>query len=83
MQTNPELRAFSQSVAAAVFTRLEQRLDRRDFGEPQTDAAMLMALLERAPYSVFALGLGSRDEGIDATVTVLRRGFLGITDPPS
>ena len=83
MQTNPELRAFSQSVAAAVFTRLEQRLDRRDFGEAQTDAAMLMALLERAPYSVFALGLGSRDEGIDATVTVLRRGFLGITDPPA
>ena len=77
MRTSPELRAFSQQVGASVFTRLEKLLDRRDLGEPQVDAAMLMALLERAPYSVFALGFSSKDDAIAATVTVLRRGFLG------
>ena len=77
MRTSPELKAFSQQVGASVFTRLEKLLDQRDFGEPQVDAAMLMALLERAPYSVFALGFSTRDEAIGATVTVLRRGFLG------
>jgi len=81
MRTSPELRTFSQQVGASVFTRLEKLLDRRDFGEPQVDAAMLMALLERAPYNVFALGFSTRDDAIAATATVLRRGFLGLVEP--
>ncbi|WP_426574707.1 TetR/AcrR family transcriptional regulator [Aquihabitans sp. McL0605] len=80
MRTSPELREFSQQVGAWVFTRLEKLLDRRDFGEPQIDATILLALLERAPYSVFALGFSSRDEAIDATLAVIRRGFLGTAD---
>lgn len=80
MRTSPELRAFSQQVGASVFTRLEKLLDRRDFGEPQTDAAMLLALLERAPYSVFALGFATRPQAIESTVTIVRRGFLGLDE---
>lgn len=81
MRTSPELRAFSQQVAASVFTRLEKLLDRRDFGQAQVSAAMLLALLERAPYSVFTLGFSTRPEAIEATVTVIRRGFLGLDEP--
>lgn len=80
MRTSPELKAFSQQVGASVFTRLEKLLDQRDLGEPQVAAAMLMALLERAPYSVFALGFSTRPEAIEATVTVVRRGFLGLDE---
>lgn len=78
MQTSPELRAFSQQVAASVFTRLEKLLDQRDFGHPQVAASMLLALLERAPYRVHTLGFASRGAEIDATATIMRRGFLGL-----
>lgn len=81
MRTSPELRAFSQHVAASVFTRLEALLDRRDFGHPQVDAAILLALLERAPYSVYALGFTTRAEAIDAAVLLVRQGFLGQAAP--
>ena len=80
MQTSPELRAFSQQVAASVFTRLEKLLDQRDFGHPQVAASMLLALLERAPYRVHTLGFSTRAGEIDATATIIRRGFLGIDE---
>jgi AcrR family transcriptional regulator len=81
MRASPELRAFSQQIAASVFTRLEKLLDRRDFGQPQVDAAMLLALLERAPYSVRTLGFASRPEAIQASRTLIRQGFLGLVEP--
>lgn len=80
MQSSPELIAFSQQVAASVFTRLEKLLDQRDFGHPQVASAMLLALLERAPYRVFVLGFSTRAGEIDATLTIIRRGFLGLDD---
>jgi AcrR family transcriptional regulator len=80
MQTSPELRAFSEQVAASVFTRLEKLLDQRDFGHPQVAASMLLALLERAPYRVHTLGFSTRADEIDATATIVRRGFLGLDD---
>lgn len=78
MRTSPELRDFSQQVAAAVFHRLERQLERRDFGNPQVDAAILLALIERAPYNVHKLGFASRPDAIETVVTVIRRGFLGL-----
>ncbi len=80
MQTSPELRAFSEQVAASVFTRLEKLLDQRDFGHPQVAASMLLALLERGPYRVHTLGFSTRAGEIDATATIIRRGFLGIDE---
>ncbi len=80
MRTSPELVAFSEQVAASVFTRLEQLLDQRDFGHPQVAAAMLLALLERAPYRVFVLGYSTAAGEIEATLTIIRRGFLGRDD---
>ena len=80
MRTSPELAAFSMQVAAAVFTRLERLLDRRDFGQPQVSATLLLALIERAPYHVSTLGFGTRDEVIESTVTIIRRGFLGLEE---
>ena len=77
MQTSPELVAFSQEIAAAVFGRLEKLLDQRDFGHPQIASSILLALLERAPYRVFVLGFSTTSGEIDAAVTIIRRGLLG------
>jgi AcrR family transcriptional regulator len=81
MRTSPELTSFSQQVAASAFTRLERLLARRDFGDVQVDAAMLLALIERVPYSVATLGFVTRPQAIDAAVTLIRRGFLGLDAP--
>ena len=77
MRTSAELAAFSQQVAASVFTRLEQLLDQRDFGHPQVAAVVLLALLERAPYRVHVLGFSTTEEEIASTMTIMRRGLLG------
>ncbi len=78
MRSSPELLAFSEQVAASVFTRLEKLLDQRDFGHPQVASAMFLALLERAPYRVHVLGFSTRQGEIEATLTIIRRGFLGL-----
>lgn len=80
MQRSPDLETFSGQIAASAFTRLEKLLDQRDFGHPQVAAAMLLALLERAPYRVHTLGFSSRSGEIAATETIIRRGFLGLDD---
>lgn len=80
MRSSPELVAFSQQIAASVFSRLEKLLDQRDFGHPQVASAMLLALLERAPYRVFVLGFSTTAGEIEATLTIIRRGFLGLDD---
>ena len=77
MRSNDELAEFSQSVAASVHARLARVLADRDFGDPATDAVVLLALIERVPYSVYTLRFSSADEAIESMVTILRRGFLG------
>ncbi len=52
-------------------------LEERDFGDPATDALVLLALIERVPYSVYTLRFSTADEAIESMVTILRRGFLG------
>lgn len=80
MRVTPDLARFSQEVGAAVFTRLERLLAKRDFGHPQLDAATFLALIERGPYNVLTLDFTGREETIDAMVTVMRRGYLAIED---
>lgn len=80
MRSSPELVAFSQQIAASVFSRLEKLLDQRDFGHPQIASSMLLALLERAPYRVVVLGFSTTAGEIEATLTIIRRGFLGLDD---
>jgi AcrR family transcriptional regulator len=79
MRSNDELAEFSRLVGASVHARLARVLDRRDFGDPATDAVVLLALLERVPYSVYTLRFSSADEAIGSMVTILRKGFLGRT----
>lgn len=78
MQTNEQLAEFSQQVAASVFTRLVRRLDRRDFGDPVVDAVVLLALIERGPYSVYTLRFTTEADAIEAMITVIRRGLLAL-----
>jgi AcrR family transcriptional regulator len=80
MQTNEDLAAFSQQVAASVFTRLVRMLDRRDFGEPVVDAVTLLAVLERVPYSVYTLQFTTEADAIESMITVIRRGLLALPD---
>jgi AcrR family transcriptional regulator len=78
MQTNEELAAFSQQVAASVFTLLVRLLEGRDFGNPEVDATTLLALIERVPYSVYTLKFTSEADAIESMVTTIRRGFLAL-----
>jgi AcrR family transcriptional regulator len=78
MRSSDELAEFSRLVAGSVHRRLARVLERRDFGHPATDAVVLLALIERVPYSVYTLRFSSADEAIDSMVTILRRGFLGV-----
>ena len=75
MQASTELRAFSQGVAASVLARLVGMLEARDFGDPVVDATILMALVERVPYSVYTLGFTSEDDAVENMATVIRRGM--------
>src|SRR5215212_6761278 len=79
MRSNAELAEFSTRVAASVHARLARVLEQRDFGDPATDAVVLLALVERVPYSVYTLRFRSADEAIQSMVTILRKGFLGST----
>lgn len=80
MQVSPELSAFSQNIAASVFSRMERMLRERDFGNPVIDATTLLALFERVPYSVFTLRFTTVDDAVENMVTIIRRGFLAIAD---
>ena len=80
MQTNEELAAFSQQVAASVITRLVRLLERRDFGDPTVDAMTFLALIERLPYSVYTLGFTDEADAIEAMITIIRRGFLALPE---
>lgn len=75
-----ELVSFGQQVAASVVARLMAMLDERGFGDPLVDALALLALVERLPYSVFTLRFTKQADAIDAMVTIVRRGFMGLTD---
>ena len=76
--SDPELVSFGQQVAASVVARLMEILEERGFGDPLVDALALLALIERTPYSVFTLRFTKRADAIDAMVTIVRRGFLGL-----
>jgi AcrR family transcriptional regulator len=71
---------FGQQVAAAVLARLMEVLEPRGFGDPVVDALALLALIERLPYSVFTLGFTTKADAIDAMITIIRRGFMGLPD---
>jgi AcrR family transcriptional regulator len=76
MRTSDELRPFARRMAGAVFTRLAGLLEQRDFGNPVVDATALLALVERVPYSVYALGFTSERDAVENMVLAIRRGFM-------
>lgn len=78
MQTSEELAAFSRQVAASVFSRLVRMLEARDFGDALVDAVILLALIERVPYSVYTLGFAEEPDAIESMVRVIRRGILAV-----
>jgi AcrR family transcriptional regulator len=80
MRANDQLSAFSQQVAASVFSRLVRMLQRRDFGNPWVDATTLLALIERVPYSVYTLGFTSEDRAVENMLVTIRRGFLALPE---
>ncbi|MSO87392.1 MAG: TetR/AcrR family transcriptional regulator [Acidimicrobiia bacterium] len=76
MQTNERLAVFSREVATSVYTRLVRLLSQRPFGDPAVDAVMLLALIERVPYSVYTLHFTTPAPAIEAMITAIRRGLL-------
>jgi AcrR family transcriptional regulator len=81
MRADDELASFSRQVASSVLSRLVRVLDARDFGDPAVDAVALLALIERLPYSVYTLQFTAQADAIEAMITILRRGFLGLSTP--
>lgn len=73
-----ELGRFSIDVAIAVFDRMCRVVHRRGFGDSIVDGLVLLAVLERVPYSVRMFGRIGRDEAIATTATVIRQGILGV-----
>jgi hypothetical protein len=80
MEANQDLSAFSQGVAASVFTRLARMLQKRDFGNPEVDATTLLALIERVPYSVYTLRFTTEHDAVENMLRAIRRGFLALPD---
>jgi AcrR family transcriptional regulator len=78
--SDPELVAFSQGVATSVLLRLMEVLEQRGFGDPVVEGLALLALIERIPYSVYTLRFAEQPDAIDAMVTIIRRGFMGIAE---
>jgi AcrR family transcriptional regulator len=78
--SDADLLSFGQQVAATIMGRLMALLDGRGFGDALVDAVALLAVVERLPYGVYTLRFTKRDDAIDATVTIIRRGFLGLDD---
>lgn len=76
MRASDELGTFARRMAGAVFTRLVGLLEPRDFGNPVVDATALLSLVERVPYSVYALGFTTEDDAVENMVLTVRRGFL-------
>ena len=81
--SNAALTAYSTWVAAAISARLAALLQQGDSADPAADAIVLLAVLERLPYTVFTLEFLSRQEGIDTAVLALRRGFLAAREEAS
>ncbi|MDP1793967.1 MAG: TetR/AcrR family transcriptional regulator [Acidimicrobiales bacterium] len=79
-ESDPALATFSREVAAAVIARLGRVLDGRGFGSIGVDSLAFLAITERLPYSVFTLRFSDRDEAIEAMVTLIRGGLLGLVD---
>lgn len=77
-ESDPALARFSRDVAAAVLARLGRVLDGRGFGSTGVDSLAFLAVTERLPYSVFTLRFADRSAAIDAMVTIIRRGLLGL-----
>jgi AcrR family transcriptional regulator len=80
IRTNAELANLSRQVAASVFTRLACALATRDFGDPDVDAVIFLAVVERLPYSAYTLGFTTEAGAIEAMVTIVRRGLFGLPD---
>ncbi len=74
---DPELAKFSTDFALAVFDQLCRIVQRRGFGDQITDGLMLLALIERVPYSAKSFGRISRDSTVKAMTIFVRRGLLG------
>jgi AcrR family transcriptional regulator len=79
MRTDDDLAMFSEQVAVSVLARLVKVLEGRDFGDPTIDAVALLALIERLPYSVYTLQFADQADAIEAMITIIRRGFLGLS----
>jgi AcrR family transcriptional regulator len=79
--SDPDLAAFSVDVALVAFDRLQRIVNRRGFGDSAVDAVILLALVERVPYSALVLGTIDERAAVDASVVLIRRALFGCDEP--
>jgi AcrR family transcriptional regulator len=80
MQTSASLSRLSRHVATSVLARLAHALAARTFGDPDVDAVIFLAAVERLPYSAYTLGFTTEAEAIEAMVTIVRRGLFALPE---
>jgi AcrR family transcriptional regulator len=79
--TDPDLATFALEVALVAFDRLVRIISERGFGDPAVDALALLSVLERVPHSVLVLDYLSEDSAVEASITIIRQGLLGVASP--
>ena len=75
------LTTMSLQLVQVFFDRLERLVHARQFGDTTVDALILLALLERVPYTVVVLAHIEEEPAIAATAHILERGFLATPSP--
>jgi AcrR family transcriptional regulator len=77
---DPVLASFSREIALVVFDRLVRIVHQRRFGDPSVGALVLLAVIERLPYSVLVLEYLDEPDAVEASLTLIRRGILGLVE---
>jgi AcrR family transcriptional regulator len=76
--SDPAIKELSLQAAATVLDRLVRIMEQRGFGDALVDALILLAVIERVPYSVLTLRYGDEPEAINSMAFIIRRGLMGL-----
>lgn len=79
---NPTVSTMSQDIVQVFLHRLERLVATRDFGDTEVDALVLLAILERLPYSVVVMQESAAAPAIAAAHHLIAHGVLeSVPDP--
>ena len=78
---NPVMTRLSQEIVLVFLDRLARLVATRGFGDTAGDAIVLLAVIERLPYSVVVMDELDEPAAITAAQHLIERGLLGASPP--